>query len=179
MADKSDRDGDSRGGGASAAGGGDADGEESRLDRELVELLQELRVILPGVQVLFAFLLTVPFSQRFGQTTSTERAVFFVAFMSTAASAVLLMVPAVWHRLRFRERDKEDLIRGSTNLTIAATVALAIAMTAVVFLIAEVLYGLTAGIVTASIVAALIVVLWYVSPLWEPLERRISGRGGA
>jgi hypothetical protein len=178
VADKSDKGGESRGGGVGAVGGGDGD-SESRLDRELIELLQELRVILPGVQVLFAFLLTVPFSQRFGATTSTERAVFFVAFMATTTSAVLLMVPGVWHRLRFRDRDKEDLIRGSTNLTIAATVALAIAMIAVVFLLAEVLYGLTAGIVTASVVGVVIVVLWYVSPLWDPLERRISGRGGA
>jgi hypothetical protein len=149
---------------------------QSRLDRELNEFLQELRVILPGVQVLFAFLLTVPFSQRFGRIDGTEKAVFFVAFIATTISAVLLMVPSVWHRLRFRQRDKEDLVRTSSNLTIAATVFLAIAMTAVVYLISDLLYGTIAAVAAGSATAVLIVVLWYVSPLREEIVRLMKGR---
>ncbi len=155
------------------------EGEPSRLDRELMELLQELRVILPGVQVLFAFLLTVPFSTRFGAANDTERAVFFVAFLATTMSAVMLIVPGVWHRLQFRRRDKEDLILASTRLTVAATVALAVAMTAVVFLIGEVLYGTAAGIASAGVTAAVIGLLWYASPLARRLQRALSGRDDA
>ena len=151
------------------------EGEPSRLDRELMELLQELRVILPGVQVLFAFLLTVPFSTRFGAANDTERAVFFVAFLATTMSAVMLIVPGVWHRLQFRRRDKEDLILASTRLT----VALAVAMTAVVFLIGEVLYGTAAGIASAGVTAAVIGLLWYASPLARRLQRALSGRDDA
>jgi len=160
-----------------ASSGGGSSG--SRLDRELIELLQELRVILPGVQVLFAFLLTVPFSQRFGETNDTERAVFFVAFLATTASAIMLIVPGIWHRLQFRQRDKEDLLLASNRLTVAATAALAVAMCAVAFLIADVLYGLTAGIITAAVVLLATVLLWFVSPLARSLQRVLSGRGDA
>jgi hypothetical protein len=158
---------------------GRQDGDPSRLDRELIELVQELRVILPGVQVLFAFLLTVPFSNKFGTTNSTERAVFFVAFIATTISAVMLIVPSVWHRLLFRKRDKEDLILASNRITIIATVALAIAMIAVVFLIAELLYGTWAGIAASATTALVIVVLWYVSPLSQRMQRAFSGRDDA
>jgi hypothetical protein len=173
VADRSDNPGNGQGSQAAA------NGEASRLDRELIELLQELRTILPGVQVLFAFLLTVPFSQRFAQTSDLERAVFFTAFLATALSAVLLMVPGVWHRLRFRERDKEDLLAVSNNLTVAATVALAVAITAVVFLIGEVLYGAEVGVICAAATVVVISVFWYLSPLWPWLQRRLSGRGDA
>jgi hypothetical protein len=157
--------------------GGDDD--QSRLDRELIELLQELRVILPGVQVLFAFLLTVPFSQQFAKTNTTERIVFFVAFLATTVSAVMLIVPSVWHRLQFRQRDKEDLLLASNRLTVVATVALAVAMTAVSFLIAELLYGLAAGIATAASIAVLCAVLWFLTPVARSLQRVLSGRDDA
>ena len=85
--------------------------EPSRLDRELIELLNELRVALPGVQVLFAFLLTVPFSQRFAQTTEFQRDVYFSALMSVAVATALLITPSAFHRIRFRRRDKAYLLR--------------------------------------------------------------------
>src|SRR5437764_5244862 len=81
-----------------------------RIDRELIELLNELRVALPGVQVLFAFLLTVPFTQRFGHTTAIERDIYFVTLILAALSCVLLIAPSSQHRLLFRKRDKEALL---------------------------------------------------------------------
>ena len=84
---------------------------EERVNRELIELLNELRVALPGVQVLFAFLLAVPFSQRFSETTDLQRDTFMVALLSTLAGSVFLIAPSAYHRIRFRDRDKEALLR--------------------------------------------------------------------
>src|SRR5687767_14240993 len=93
---------------------GETKGE--RLDRELVELLQELRVLLPGIQVLFAFLLVVPFNVGFARVTGAERALYFVALMATTVSAILLIAPSARHRARFRDRDKEAVIVSSNRL---------------------------------------------------------------
>jgi hypothetical protein len=128
-----------------------------QLDRELTELVQELRVLLPGVQVLFAFLLTVPFSIGFRSVNGGERALYFVALAATAVSAVLLIAPGARHRARFRDRDKEAIIVSSNQLTLAATAFLAVAITAVVVLIGEYIYnwfvGVTAGVVTFALIA--------------------------
>src|SRR3954467_8380812 len=86
------------------------------LDRELIELLNELRVVLPGVQVLFAFLLAVPFANGWTGVTELQRDVFFVAFIATAASSILLIAPSSYHRLRWREGDKEQMLRTSNRL---------------------------------------------------------------
>ena len=105
---------------------------DERLDRELIELLNELRVALPGVQVLFAFLLAVPFSQRFEQLTAVQEDVFFAAFLCTAVATALLIAPSVYHRLRWRKRDKDQILRTSNRLAIAGTAFLAAAIVAVV-----------------------------------------------
>ena len=84
--------------------------QSERINRELIELLNELRVALPGVQVLFAFLLTVPFSQGFVETTQFQRDLLFGVLVATAISAALLIAPSAWHRLRFRQKDKELLL---------------------------------------------------------------------
>ena len=91
------------------------------LDRELIELLNELRVVLPGVQVLFAFLLAVPFSSGWTRVTDLQRDVFFLAFICTAAASILLIAPSAYHRLRWREGDKEQMLRTSNRLAIAGT----------------------------------------------------------
>ncbi len=88
---------------------------EERVNRELIELLNELRVALPGVQVLFAFLLAVPFSQRFAETTELQRDTYMVALLSTLAGSVFLIAPTAYHRIRFRDRDKEALLRSPTS----------------------------------------------------------------
>lgn len=120
--------------------------DPERLDRELNELLQELRVLLPGTTVLFGFLLTLSFNSRFAEVSAAEEALFAVAFFATAACVVLLVGPGVRHRTRFRERDKEALLRTANRMAIAAAVSLAVAISAVTTLVTEYLYGWAAGI---------------------------------
>src|ERR1700751_1579847 len=104
---------------------------EERRNRELIELLNELRVALPGVQVLFAFLLAVPFANGFPKLGELYRHVFFVAFIATALSTVCLIAPSSYHRLRWRDHDKERMLVVSNWLTIAGLALLAVAITAV------------------------------------------------
>ena len=138
---------------------------EERVNRELIELLNELRVALPGVQVLFAFLLAVPFSQRFAETTDLQRDTFMVALLSTLAGSVFLIAPTAYHRIRFRDRDKEALLRISNAFAIVGVVFLAVGMTAVVFLVTDMIFkGITTVIVTAG-TAALFATVWFVLPL--------------
>jgi Family of unknown function (DUF6328) len=138
---------------------------EERINRELIELLNELRVALPGVQVLFAFLLAVPFSQRFEQTTDLQRGTYMVALLSTLAGSVFLIAPSAYHRIRFRDRDKEALLRISNVLAIVGMVFLAVGMTSVVFLVTDVIFkgGVTAVVTTFA--AALFALVWFVLPL--------------
>jgi amino acid transporter len=142
-----------------------AEDNENRLDRELMELLNELRVVLPGVQVLFAFLLTVPFSSRFADVTTAQRGTFFVAFTATALSSVLLIAPSAHHRLRWRQHDKEALLRRSNALAIAGIAFLTVAIVAVTFLVTNVVYTSTAADIAAAVAAGLIATLWFVVPL--------------
>lgn len=143
----------------------DSDDDGTRLDRELNELLQELRVLLPGIQVLFAFLLAVPFAQGFADVTDGQRRVFFIAFLATAFASILLMAPGVQHRLRWRQRDKEHLLRVSNRLAIAGTVVLAFAVSSVVYLITDFIYDETAASIATAVVALAFVIVWWVSPL--------------
>jgi hypothetical protein len=140
-------------------------GEGHDLDRELIELLNELRVALPGVQVLFAFLLAVPFANGWERVTDLQRDVFFVAFLATAAASILLIAPSAHHRLLWREGDKERILRTANILTIAGTVFLAIGMTAAVFLIGDVLFKAWWAGLTAAVVAAGFGWFWYGLPL--------------
>jgi Kef-type K+ transport system membrane component KefB len=139
--------------------------DEQRRDRELIELLNELRVALPGVQVLFAFLLAVPFANGFPKLGKLDRDIFFVAFIATALSTVCLIAPSSYHRLRWREHDKERLLRVSNVLTIAGLALLAIAITAAVFVITDFLFHRTWAAVFTAIIAAAFLVLWYGLPL--------------
>ena len=139
--------------------------DEGRLDRELIELLNELRVALPGVQVLFAFLLTVPFTSRFARVDDLQEDAYLLALVATAIGSILLMAPTAHHRIRFRERDKEALIRTANRLAIAGTVCVAIAMTASVFLVTDVLFRKTITGLVTGIVAGSFVWFWYGMPL--------------
>ncbi len=138
---------------------------QGRLDRELLELLNELRVVLPGVQALFAFLLIVPFNDRFADVTGVERIVYLVALLASALAGVLFITPPAFHRLRFRRHDKAQLLRIGNRCAIAGLAALAVAMVASFFLIAEVLFGTGVGIALAAVIAVPIVVLWWVVPI--------------
>jgi hypothetical protein len=137
----------------------------SKLDRELNELLQELRVALPGVQVLFAFLFTVPFSQRFGQLTTTQRTSYFIAFLTAAVSTALLLAPAAYHRIQWRQHDKERLLQMSTRLALGGLAFLTVAMASAAFVVTDVLYDTTWAAVVAAAVVAVLAALWFVLPL--------------
>jgi Family of unknown function (DUF6328) len=138
---------------------------KERVDRELIELLNGLRVILPGVQVLLAFLLTVPFSARFEQASSRDQILYFVTVLITVAATGALTMPAAYHRIRFRQGDKERMLRISNVFAIVGLALLTLAMASVVFLITSVLYGLGAAIPVALVALALLSLSWFGVPL--------------
>jgi hypothetical protein len=150
-----------------------ADGEshKQRIDRELIELLNELRVALPGVQTLFAFLLVVPFSNGWNRTSDFERDVYVLAVLATTLSTLLLIAPSAQHRLEFREGDKEALLRISNRCAIAGIAVLAVAMTAVLFLIVEVVLGGSWAEVLAALAALAFAVVWFGIPLLRRMRR--------
>ena len=133
--------------------------EKERRDRELIELLNELRVTLPGVQVLFAFLLAVPFTQRWDATTSVQRYAFFAAILCATAATILLIAPSTYHRLRFRQGDKEQMLATGNRLAIAGTGFLALSMIAVVFVVTDVVFDL--WVATAVSIASALAFAWF------------------
>jgi amino acid transporter len=150
--------------------GGKDESRDERLDRELIELLNELRVALPGVQVLFAFLLTIPFTGAFGDLTDQQRNVYFATFCATIASTAFLMTPPAYHRLRWRRYDKERMLRISNRTAITGLAFLALAICGAAFVIADVLFGTAGAAATVAAAAALIGSLWFVLPLGRQLE---------
>ncbi len=146
------------------------EGNKKRVDRELIELLNELRVALPGVQVLFAFLLTVPFSQYFPKLTDTQRNVYFAAFLTAAAATALLIAPTAYHRIRFREGDKERMLKTSNVLALAGTVFLATSVSCTVFVITDIMFGNPAALVVTALNVVLFTWLWYALPLFRHLR---------
>jgi uncharacterized protein DUF6328 len=145
--------------------------DEERADRNLQELLGELRVALPGVQVLFAFLLVVPFNQRFVDVTPFQEKLYFVTLLLTAASSAFLIAPTVHHRIAFRTQDKEYIVVRANRLALVGTVLLALAMTGAIMLVTDVLFGTATVVVAASMVALLFLVLWYALPVRRRLTR--------
>ncbi len=146
--------------------------EDKDPGEEVIELLNELRVALPGVQVLFAFLLAVPFTSRFERVTDLQKDAFFVALLATMLGSVLLIAPSAYHRLRWREHDKEHMQRTSNRLAIAGTVFLAAAIIAVVYLVTDLIFGLVPTLVATLLAAVLFVWLWYALPLVRRLRAR-------
>jgi hypothetical protein len=145
--------------------------EQERVDRNLTELLTELRVALPGVQVLFAFLLVVPFNNRFADVTPFQKNVYFVTLLFATAASVCLIAPTVHHRIEFRRQDKEHIVLVSNRLSIAGLTFLSVAMTGAILLITDVLFSpATAAIATAA-VGLVFAVVWYALPLGR-LRRR-------
>ena len=150
---------------------------KERLDRNLNELLGELRVALPGVQVLFAFLLTVPFQQGFQKVTPFEKSLYFITLLATAMAAALLIAPSALHRIEFRQDDKHYIVFTANRLAIAGFAFLGVAMTCATLLISHFLYGQTAAIVVGIGAGTIIFGLWYALPLAR--LRRINGAPGA
>ncbi len=127
-------------------------------------MLTELRVALPGAQVLLGFLLTVPFATRFGRTTRLERGTLFLCLLMTVIGTVLLMAPSVYHRLRWGQGGKSDVVLVAHRLFLAGSGFLAAGIVAAVFLIGDVIYGTTAAAVSAAAIALTVVCTWYVLP---------------
>jgi cation transport ATPase len=147
--------------------------EQERLDRQLNQLLNELRVAMPGVQVLFAFLLTVAFQQRFAEVTDFQRDVYFVTLLAAAAASALFIAPTAYHRLVFREGYKPQLIQMGSKLAVGGIACLAIAMNGAVLLVTDVLFDRTTVIVTVAVTSSLYIGLWF----GLGLVRRLSGGG--
>ena len=141
-----------------------------RLNRELIELLNELRVALPGVQVLFAFLLTVPFQQGFQRMTELQRDVYFSAVLLSAASTLCLIAPSAMHRILWRQRDKERLLVTANYLSIVGIGFLALGMVAVLLLITDVMFGSTAVALVTAIAGGLFAWFWFGMPLVRRLR---------
>ena len=138
---------------------------KERLDRELMELLQGLRVALPGVQELFAFLLTVPFAAGFDQVTQGQKRLLVFALAAAAVASICLISPAAQHRILFRSGQKETLLRRSNVYGIVGTVALGLAMAAALLLIVDVVIGLNAAYWMAALLTLLWVWAWFTQPL--------------
>ena len=155
---------------ASTMGPQPGESPKERVDRELIELLNGLRVMLPGVQVLLAFLLTVPFSSGFEQATPTDTILYYVTVLITVGAVAALTAPAAYHRVRFRRGDKEQMLRTSNVFAIAGLVLLALAMASAVFFITNVLYGTGTAAAVAAVVLLVLAGCWFV----VPLRRRVQ-----
>lgn len=144
--------------------GGRRETEKERVDRNLLELVSELRVAIPGVQVLFAFLLVIPFNRRFEEVTDFQQVVYLATLLLTAASSALLIAPSVHHRLAFRKQRKERIVMIGNRLAIAGLVTLGLAMTGAVLLVTDFVFDSTATVVAAGATGALFVAVWFLIP---------------
>jgi hypothetical protein len=138
---------------------------EQRLDRNTDELVSEMRVAAIGIQVLFAFLLVVPFNAGWKHVTAFERDVYFVALLCIAGSAVLLIAPTIHHRILFRLRQKEHLVEMGSRFLIVAMALLAVGLVAILVLISDYLFGATGAVVVGLGVALVVGSLWFAAPL--------------
>ena len=138
--------------------------EKERIDRNLIELLNELRVALPGVQVLFAFLLILPFSQGFAEVDQFQKVVFLVTLLATALAAVLLIAPSMHHRLQFREGNKAEILRDANRLAILGMTSLAVAMVGAVMLITDFVFDVDTMVASVIVVGLAFLIVWYAMP---------------
>ena len=156
--------------------GDDDEQPEERQNRELIELLNELRVALPGVQVLFAFLLTVPFSNRFLTLTGSQRGIYFATFVGTTIATGFFMAPTAYHRIRFRQGDKERMLRTSNRFAIAGIVFLALSVTSAVVLTTDLMFGLGTAALVGLGVALFLTWVWFAIPVARRLRDEEGGR---
>jgi hypothetical protein len=145
--------------------------EQERLNRQMTELLNELRVAMPGVQVLFGFLLAVPFQQRFATVSPFQRDVYFVTLIAAATATAFLIAPSAYHRVAFQHHDKPNIIRVGTRQFLCGLVALAIAMNGAVLLVTDFLFRAPTVIITLVGVASLFAWLWFGIGLWRRTRR--------
>jgi O-antigen/teichoic acid export membrane protein len=135
--------------------------EEARSERQLGELLSELRIAMPGVQLLFAFLLVVPFNQRFARVSDFERDLYLVVLLCAAFASVLLIAPTAYHRIMFHRGDRPRLIRTATRMALGGLALLALAMSGAVLLVTDFLFGSATAAVCAALVLAAFAWFWF------------------
>jgi membrane-bound acyltransferase YfiQ involved in biofilm formation len=145
--------------------------EQDRLNRQMMELLNELRVAMPGVQVLFGFLLTVPFQQRFQRVNEFQETVYFVTLIAAAAATAFLIAPSAYHRLMLEQHDKPRIIHIGSGQMIAGLGALALAMNGAVLLVTDVLFEAGTVTVTVVLLASLYLTLWFGFPLLRRAQK--------
>jgi hypothetical protein len=150
-----------------ASSGDSGESEKERLDRNFQELLQGLRVALPGVQFLFAFLLILPFQQGYADVTDFQEKIYFGALVCTAIATACLIAPPVRHRLLFRQGVKDWILFNSNTVVQVGFVFLAVAICAVIVLIADYIYSSTVAVLASGGIAVLLAWLWFASPLIE------------
>jgi hypothetical protein len=155
--------------------GADEETEKERLDRNLDQLMTELRVAMPGVQILFGFLLSVPFATRFDEVTAFQRDVHLVSLVAAGVATGFLIAPTAYHRMTFRRGQKRHLVFTATRWTVIGLAALAVSMDAAILLVADFLFDTTLAIVLTAAMGALFTGLWFVFPLLRRLPRGESG----
>ena len=148
--------------------------DTERYDRNMAELLQELRVALPGVQVLFAFLLAVPYAPRFADVSAFQKNVYFATLLCSAIASAFFIAPTAYHRLNFRRRDKRHIVETASRFAIFGLVALALAMIGAVVTVTDFLFGTATVLITGAAVLFVFVVLWFVLPLLRRRRNKIE-----
>ena len=149
--------------------------QQRRRDRQMLELLNELRIALPGVQILFAFLLTVPFTQRWDALSLFQRDVFYVTLMATALSTACLIAPSAAHRLRFHQGERAWIIESANQLMIVGLVALALAIGGAMLLVTDIVFNGIRVWVYSGVLWVVLVGLWFVRPLVRRARGLCSG----
>jgi hypothetical protein len=148
-----------------------------RIDRNLVELLQEVRVVQTGVQVLFAFLLTAPLSARFEDLSAFQRLTYFWTLLAAGAAAILLIAPTAYHRILFRQGDKEHLVAVANRFTLAGLTCVAVSITGALLLVTDLLFAdVIVVVATAAVAAVTCLVAWCLAPLRRRAKVRRGGR---
>jgi hypothetical protein len=145
---------------------------KERLDRELGELLEEIRVLLPGIEILFGFLIILPFSEGFGRVSGYERGVYLASLLATACGLALCVAPTTYHRLRFREGDKEHLLFAANRMVIAASVLIALGIVLSVYLVVQAIVPGAWAAAIAVGMAAWFAGLWFGLPLFRRARDR-------
>jgi len=148
----------------------DTETQKQRVDRELIELLNEVRVALPGAQVLLAFVLGVAFTDRFTELSSAQRGIYFATMLLVAAAIALLIAPPAYHRMNFRDGNKEQLLHVANRMVLTSLALLLLAVTGVVCLVTDLLYGAAAAAIASALTAAWFAWLWFWFP-WVHGER--------
>jgi hypothetical protein len=158
---------------------GEAPADEAvkeRLEREHGELLEELRALIPGAQVLFGFLLAIRFTNPFTELNSVQRDVYYATLLTTAVALVLLLAPSAYHRLRFRQGDKDAMVRKGNREAIAGTGAIALAFTGVLYLITDLLFTTPAAIAVALVFFALTAWRWWAIALFRKAREGVQAK---